>query len=100
HWNKGCTNIMLTNQDYALIRVKWLHLIRRWKRLNLDSIFQSLGFFFLLALFWAICFKVIANLCDNIYTIDVIGPIILQRISSFGFFAAFIIVAGGHVLTS
>ncbi len=92
--------VMLTAQDRSILQVKYRQAQRRWQRLNLDSIFQSLGFLFLLGLFWSFCFFSVTRLCENLYNKDVVGPIILFRISSFGFFAAFIIVVGGHILTA
>mgnify|MGYP000934308461 CR=1 FL=1 len=92
---------MWTEQDLSFLRIKWLQTARRWKRLNLDSILQSSGFFLLVFVFWVLCYQVVSRLCRTIYyQYEVIGPIILDRIVSFGFFAALIIVVVGHILTA
>ena len=74
--------------------------MRRWRRLSLDSFLQTAGFFLLVGVFWYLCYRVVARLYGNIYDIAVIGPLILKRILSIGFFAAFLILTGGHVLTA
>lgn len=91
---------MWTKEDRAYLRVKWLQTLRRWKRLNLDSLVQSSGFIFLLCLFWYLSFQLVVRLCRQLYDVDVVGPIILQRIVSFGFLAAFMVILGGHILTA
>ncbi|MEW6238359.1 MAG: hypothetical protein AB1656_23485 [Candidatus Omnitrophota bacterium] len=91
---------MWTRQDKCLLRVKWLYTVRRWKRLNLDSLVQSYGFFLLVGFFWYLCFRVVSRLCENIYSQNVIGPIILHRIVAFGYFAILIVVSTGHILTA
>lgn len=91
---------MWNHQDKCLFRVKWLRTIRRWKRLNLDSFVQSYGFLLLLGFFWYLCFHFVSRMCANVFEMDVVGPILLKRIISFGFLAIFIIVTMGHVLTA
>lgn len=91
---------MLTPRDKCLLWAKSLKVRRRLRRLNLDSVVQALGFVFLLVIFWGLCFHFVSKLYGNVYHIDVIGPVILKRIVSIGFFSAFIIVAGSHVLTA
>lgn len=92
---------MWTGQDRSFLRIKWLQTARRWKRLNLDSILQSSGFVLLVGFFWALCYKVVTRLCGTIYyQYEVIGPIILDRIISIGFFAALVVIIIGHELTA
>ena len=91
---------MLTTQDRSFLRIKWLQTARRWKRLNLDSILRSSGFFLLVGFFWVLCYQVVSRLCSTIYQYDVIGPLVLERIVSFGFLAALIIVSVGQILTA
>jgi ABC-2 type transport system permease protein len=92
---------MWTQQDRSFLYIKWLQTSRRWKRLNLDSILQSSGFFLLVGFFWLLCYKVVSSLCNQIYyKYDVIGPIVLDRIVSFGFFAALMVITVGHILTA
>jgi len=91
---------MWTEQDRSLLRIKWLYTARRWKRLNLDSVLRSSGFFLLVGFFWVLCYQVVSRLCGTIYKYEVIGPLILDRIVSFGFLAALIIVTIGHILTA
>lgn len=91
---------MWTEQDRSFLRIKWLYTARRWKRLNLDSILRSSGFFLLVGFFWVLCYQVVSRLCGTIYKYEVIGPLILDRIVSFGFLAALIIVTIGHILTA
>lgn len=90
----------LTQADRAFIQSKWLATVRRWTGFNLNSLLQSLGFFVLLAIFWYLCFQGVSRLCAQLYQTDIIGPILLARLLSVGFFAAFLIVVGGHVLTA
>ena len=91
---------MWTDQDRRLLRVKTLQTLRRFSRLNLDSFVQASGFFLLLAVFWFLCFYVVSRLYRNVFALEIIGPLILKRIISIGFFSAFIIVAGSHVLSA
>lgn len=92
---------MWTEQDVSFLRIKWFQTVRRWKRLNLDSILQSGGFLLLVGFFCVLCYKVVTRLCVTIYyQYEVIGPIILDRIVSFGFLAALLIITIGHVLTA
>lgn len=91
---------MLTDSDRNLIRIKWLRMVRYWRRFNLDAILQASAFFLLLGLFWTLCFAGISRLCNNLSNVDVIGPIILTRFLSLGFFAASLIVFLGHALTA
>ncbi len=91
---------MWTDQDKHLLRTKWLKILRRWKRLNLDTVIQSYGFLLLVGFFWFLSYSVVARLCNNIYHTDIVGPIILERIISFGFFAVMLIVTIGHILTA
>ncbi|HOJ62209.1 MAG TPA: hypothetical protein PK878_18155 [bacterium] len=91
---------MGAKQDRALLRVKWLYTVRRWKRLNLDSILRSSGFLLLVGVFWFLCYVVVARLCQEVTKVDVVGPIVLERIISFGFLAVLIIIVLGHLLTA
>lgn len=94
-------NASLSQADRSFIGLKWLLIKRQWSKLNLTSLLQSQGFLILLAIFWFLCFQGVSRLCANIYSIDpIIGPLLLARFISFGFFAAFLIVVGGHVLTA
>ncbi len=91
---------MLTVSDRNLIRIKWLRMVRFWRRFNLDAFLQGSAFLLLLIFFWALCFIGVSRLCNNLAAVDVIGPIILTRFLSLGFFAAFLIVFLGHALTA
>lgn len=91
---------MLSQADLNLIQSKWLKTIRFWRRFNIDSILQASAFLLLLALFWALCFAGVSRLCANLADVDVVGPIILARFLSLGFFAALMIVFLGHALTA
>lgn len=90
----------ISQADATVLRVKQSMALRSLKRFNVNSFLQSLGFFVLLGIFWLLCFLGVARLCNNLYSIELIGPIILSRILSLGFLAAFMIVAGGHILTA
>ncbi len=91
---------MWSAQDKYFLHVKRLNMIRRWRRLNLDTVVQTAGFLLLLVIFWFLCYNLIAKLCENLIQVEIIGPILLKRIVSFGFFALLILVTGGHVLTA
>lgn len=91
---------MLTVADRNLIHVKWLRMMRYWRRFNLDAFLQASAFLLLLGLFWTLCFAGVSRLCNNLATVEVIGPIILTRFLSLGFFAASLIVFLGHALTA
>lgn len=91
---------MGSKQDRTLLRVKWLCLKRRWQHLNLDSILRSSGFLLLLGVFWFLCYLVVARLCEEVNKVDVVGPIVLERIISFGFLAVLIVILLGHILTA
>jgi len=97
---RGIPGIMGSRPDRALLRVKWLCLKRRWQRLNLDSILRSSGFLLLLGVFWFLCYLVVARLCEEVNKVDVVGPIVLERIISFGFLAVLIVILLGHILTA
>ncbi len=91
---------MWTDQDKCLLRVKRSYFLRRWNRFNVDTFIQTVGFLLLVAIFWTLSFGVVAKLCKNLMEVDVVGPIILKRIVSFGFFALWILVTGGHIFTA
>lgn len=91
---------MFTPQDRWLFRVKRLRALRTWRRFNLDAILQATAFLLLLVFFWLLCFIGVSRLCTDLNSKDVIGPIILGRFLSFGFFAAMLVVGMGHVLTA
>jgi ABC-2 type transport system permease protein len=91
---------MWTQQDYSLLRIKYLQMLRRLQHLNLDSYLKSFLFFNLISVFWGLCFYLVQRLLFAAYAIDVIGPLIIKRLIAFGLFALFIIVAGSHVLSA
>ncbi len=91
---------MWTQQDKSLLRVKYLQILRRLEHLNLDSFLKAFMFFLLIGIFWGLCFFLVQRLIEQVYTIEIIGPIIMNRLIAFGLFALFIIVAGSHVLSA
>ena len=91
---------MWCDRDRSLLRIKWLYTVRRWKRLNLDSFLRASCFLLLLFFFWFLCYGAITSLCRTVTEIDVIGPLVLGRIVSIGFFAASIVITGGYILTA
>ena len=91
---------MFSLEDKHIVRVKWINFTRRWKRLNLDSVMFVSGFTALLFVFWYLSYYLISYLCGELDKQKVIGPIVLQRMLSVGFLAAFAVVTVGNILTS
>ena len=91
---------MLSSEDKSILQVKWIDFSRRWKRLNLDSFLRISGFVALLCVFWCMSYYLISYLCGALDNQKVIGHIVLQRILSFGFLAAFVVVTVGNILSS